>query len=199
MLQYIVLVGAGIQLIGMSFYAKATISGEAKPNKVTWLMWSLAPLIGSAAAFYDGVRWAVLPVFMSGFGPLLVFIASFLNSKSYWKLGKFDYLCGIFSILALVLWGITKEPLVAIIFSIVSDGFAAVPTLIKSWKHPDTESVEAYTAGLLGTLTSFFALKTFSISELAFLIYLTLLYLLLIIAVYSGRLKKIKKAYANNI
>ena len=193
MLQYIVLIGAGIQLIGMSFYVKATISGKAKPNKVTWLMWSIAPLIGSVAAFYDGVRWAVLPIFMSGFGPLLVFIASFLNSKSYWKLGKFDYLCGIFSILALVLWGITKEPLVAIIFSIVSDGFASVPTLIKSWKHPDTESVEAYTAGLLGTLTTFFALRTFSISELAFPIYLTLLYLLLIIAVYSGRLKKIIK------
>ena len=191
MFQYIVLIGAVVQLVGIFVYIRATVRGETKPNRVTWLMWSVAPLIGSVAAFSDGVRWAALPVFMSGFAPLLVFIASFVNPKSYWKLEKFDYICGAFSILALVLWGITKEPLIAIIFSIASDGFAAVPTIIKSWKHPDSESVEAYTTGLFNSLTSFFALRTFGISELAFPIYLVLVNSSLIAAVYKGRLKKI--------
>lgn len=191
MFQYIVLIGAFVQLVGIFFYIRETVRGETKPNRVTWLMWSVAPLIGSVAAFSDGVRWAALPVFMSGFAPLLVFIASFVNSKPYWKLEKFDYFCGVCSILALVLWGITKEPLIAIIFSIASDGFAAVPTIIKSWKHPDSESVEAYTTGLFNSLTSFFALRTFGISELAFPIYLVLVNSSLITAVYRGRLKKI--------
>jgi hypothetical protein len=191
MFQYIVLIGAAVQLVGIFVYIRATVRGETKPNRVTWLMWSVAPLIGSVAAFSDGVRWAALPVFMSGFAPLLVFIASFVNPKSFWKLEKFDYICGACSILALVLWGITKEPLIAIIFSIASDGFAAVPTIIKSWKHPDSESVEAYTTGLFNSLTSFFALRTFGISELAFPIYLVLVNSSLIAAVYKGRLKKI--------
>lgn len=119
------------------------------------------------------------------------FCATAVNPKSYWKLEKFDYVCGAFSILALVLWGITKEPLIAIIFSIASDGFVAVPTIIKSWKHLDSESVEAYTTGLFNSLTSFFALRTFGISELAFPIYLVLVNSSLIAAVYKGRLKKI--------
>lgn len=190
MFQYIVLIGAFVQLVGIFFYIRATVRGETKPNRVTWLMWSVAPLIGSVAAFSDGVRWAALPVFMSGFAPLLVFIASFVNPKSYWKLEKFDYICGALSVLALILWGITKEPLIAIIFSIASDGFAAVPTIIKSWKHPDSESVEAYTTGLFNSLTSFFALRTFGISELAFPIYLVLVNSSLIAAVYKRRLKK---------
>jgi hypothetical protein len=190
MLQYIVFAGAAAQLIGIFFYIKETVRGKTKPNRVTWLMWSVAPLIASVAAFSDGVRWAVLPVFMAGFAPLLVFIASFVNPKSYWKLETFDYICGACSVLALVLWALTKEPLIAIIFSIASDGFAAIPTIIKSWKYPDTESVEAYTTGLFNALTSFFALKTFSIAELAFPIYLALLSLLLITAVYKGRFKK---------
>jgi len=66
-----------------------------------------------------------------------------------------------------------------------------VPTIIKSWKHPDTESVEAYMTGLFNALTSFFALRTFGISELAFPIYLVLANSSLITAVYRGRLKKI--------
>jgi len=114
MLQYIVLLGAVANLAGGFVYIKATLRGETKPNRVTWLIWSVAPLIATVAGLSDGVRWAVLPVFMSGFVPLLVFIVSFVNPKSYWKLEKFDYICGACSILALVLWGITKEPLVAI-------------------------------------------------------------------------------------
>lgn len=191
MLQYMVLIGAAVNVYGIFFYIRDTIRGKTKPNKITWLMWAIAPMIATAAALSDGVRWAVLPVFMAGFMPLLVFISSFVNPKSYWKLEVFDYICGTCSILALVLWWITKEPLIAIIFSIISDGFAAAPTIIKSWKYPETESIEAYTTGLFNSLTSFFALKKFSISELAFPIYLTITSLILIIAVSRGRLKKI--------
>lgn len=71
MFQYIVLIGAVMQLVGIFVYIRATVRGETKPNRVTWLMWFVVPLIGSVAAFSDGVRWAVLPVFMSGFAPLL--------------------------------------------------------------------------------------------------------------------------------
>jgi hypothetical protein len=112
-------------------------------------------------------------------------------------LETFDYICWALSILALVLWWITKEPLIAIIFSIASDGFAAIPTIIKSWKHPDTESVEAYTTGLFNSLTSFFALRTFGISELAFPVYLVLVNSSLIFSIYRGRFKKIKKHNIN--
>ncbi|MDA3840460.1 MAG: hypothetical protein PF572_05185 [Patescibacteria group bacterium] len=192
MIQYIVILGAGVQLYGIFFYIRETIRGNTKPNRVTWLMWSLAPLIGSAAAFSDGVRWAVLPVFIAGFAPLLVFMASFVNKKSYWKLVSFDYLCGVSSMLALVLWWITKEPLIAIFFAIASDGFAAIPTLVKSRKHPETESVEAYTTGLFNSLTSFFALRTFGISELAFPIYLVLVNSSLIVTIRSGKKNKHK-------
>lgn len=177
-------------LAGAFVYVKETLQGKTKPNKVTWLMWSIAPLIATAAAFSDGARWAVLPTFMAGFATLLVFIASFVNPKSYWKLEKFDYLCGIFSLLALILWAITKEPLWAVFFAIVGDSFAAIPTIIKSWKYPETESGQIYIADLLNILTSFFAFKNFNLTEIAFPIYLVLLNSFIIIAVYRGRWKK---------
>ncbi len=188
MLQYIVLVGAAAQFVGIFIYIKGTIQGKIKPNKVTWLMWSIAPLIATAAALSTGVRWAAVPVFMSGFGPLLVFIFSFVNPKSYWKLEKFDYFCGAFSILALVLWAVTKEPVIAIIFAIASDASAALPIIIKSWKHPDSERPEAFMAGMFSALTSFFVLKTFSFSEIAFPVYLVLVCAILIISGYRGRI-----------
>jgi len=189
-LQYIVIFGSAVQLFGTFSYIKATLEGKTKPNRVTWLMWAVAPLIASFAAYSDGVRWAALPVFISGFGPILVFTASFVNPKAYWKLETFDYICGVCSILALLLWGITKEPMLAIIFAIASDGCAAVPTIIKSLKHPDTETVLTYKTALFNTLTSFLALKTFGFTELAFPIYLVLVNSSLIASVYIGRSNK---------
>src|SRR3989344_785767 len=102
MLQYLVFLGAAANIGGAFFYIRDTLYRKTKPNRATWFMWSLAPLIATGAALSSGVGWAVLPVFMSGFGPLLVFIASFVNKNSYWKLEQFDYWCGLFSVLALL-------------------------------------------------------------------------------------------------
>lgn len=194
-LQYFVFVGAIVQLAGVISYIKETLKGNTKPNKVTWLLWSVAPLIATFAAFAGGVRLSVLPVFAAGFGPLLVLFASFVNKKSYWKLEKFDYLCGLCSILALVFWGITKEPVIAIIFAIASDAFAAIPTLKKSWKYPETETIDAYTSGLFNSLTSFTAIKMWSFAAIAFPIYLVFINSSLILAVYRKRIFKNRVLY----
>ncbi len=188
MLRYLVLAGAAVQLIGIFSYAKETLRGNTKPNRVTWLMWFVAPSIATLAALADGVTWAALPVFMSGFGPLIVFIVSFVNPRSYWKLERFDYLCGLCSVLALMIWDITREPFIAILFAIASDGFAAVPTLVKSLNYPETETVHAYTTGLFNALTSFAAVVTWNFSSYAFPAYLVVLNVLLIFAIYRRKL-----------
>lgn len=192
MLEYLVFVGAAVQLAGIYPYIKETVRGDTKPNRVSWLMWSIAPLIATAAAFVNGVGWAVLPVFMSGFGPLLVFIASFVSSKSYWKLERFDFLCGLFSLVALILWGITKEPNIAIVFAILSDGFAAIPTLVKSWKYPETENPMPFTTGVFNSLTSFAAIKIWIFSAYAFPIYLVLINTSIALAIYRRKFSAAK-------
>ncbi|OIP97742.1 hypothetical protein AUK40_02620 [Candidatus Wirthbacteria bacterium CG2_30_54_11] len=175
MLHYLVIVGATAQLLGILSYIRNTIKGKTRPNRVTWLLWALAPMIGTVAALSDGVRWAILPVFMAGFGPLLVLIASFFNKQSYWQLKPFDYLCGLFSLLAMVLWAITRQPEVAIVFAILSDAFAAIPTLMKSWTHPETESIGPFIGGVLSQSTAFFAIQTWTLTSVAFPSYLVIL------------------------
>ncbi len=189
-LPYLVFLGAAVQLVGIFLYIKETLAGDTKPNRITWLMWAVAPLIATAAAIADGVTWAVIPVFMAGFGPLLILAASFVNRNSYWKLETFDYFCGACSVLALVFWWLTQEPNIAIIFAIASDGFAAIPTLIKSWKYPETETTHAYTAGLFSALTSFAAIKTWSFSSYAFPAYLVIVTISIIIVLYRRKIFK---------
>lgn len=197
MLEYLVLLTLPIAVFGISVYLKDTITGEAKPNKISWLMWAVAPLIATVAALSKGVTWAVIPIFMSGFGPLCIFVASFFSKKAYWKLTHFDYLCGFFSVLALVLWAITKEANVAIIFAIISDAFAAVPTLKKIWTNPETEPVLPYWTGMISAVTTFAAIRYWVFPEYAFAVYLVFMYICLIFSLYYGR--KILKTYKQYI
>ena len=176
---------------GILYYIINTLKGQTKPNRVTWLLWAVAPLIATAAALSDGVTWAVLPVFIAGFISLLVLAASFINKNAYWKLGRLDYICGLLSVLALVLWDITEEPNVAIALAIASDGIASFPTLIKSWKYPETETASTYFSGLISALTIFAAVKIWDFSSLAFPLYLVIMDSMLVLAVERKKIFKI--------
>jgi len=180
MLRYAVLIGAAIQLVGILSYTRTTLQGITRPNRVTWLMWSIAPLVAAAAAFASGVTWAAVPVFMSGFAPLLVFLASFVNRNSFWKLTAFDYLCGLLSLFALVLWWLTKNPNLAIVFAMAGDGSAAVPTLVKGWTHSETETLAPFATGIVNAISSFFAIRVWNFASYAFPVYLTVLNVLLV-------------------
>jgi hypothetical protein len=188
MLQYLVLVGAAFSLYSCFSYIQDIRHGTTRPNRVSWLLWSIAPLIGTVAALASGVTWAALPVFMSGFGPLLVFLYSLGNRNSYWQLGLFDYLCGACSLLALVLWGVTRHPEVAILLAIVSDALALLPTLVKAWREPKTESALAYFAGVCSALTSFAAVSAWEFAQIGFPIYLIISNSSVLLALYRRRL-----------
>jgi hypothetical protein len=188
MFEYLVFIAAIASILASLAYIRSMFRSNTKPNRVTWLMWSVAPLTAAAAAVSEGVGWAVLPVFMSGFSPLIIFTASFFTKKAYWKLSKSDYLCGAMSVSAFVLWYLTKEPNIAIVFAMVSDAFAAVPTLMKAWSHPETESPWPYIVGVFSASTSFAAAVAWSFSELVFPIYLMAINVLLVLSVYNKRL-----------
>ena len=92
------------------------------------------------AELHEGVGIQALMTFIVGFSPFLVFLASFVNKKSYWKITKFDVVCGALALLGLSLWLVTREGNAAIAFAIAGDTFAGIPTFKKAFTHPETES-----------------------------------------------------------
>lgn len=151
-----------------SSYLYAVIKGRAKPNKVTWFLWALAPLIGFTAQISEGVGISSLMTFGIGFGPALIFLASFLNKKSEWKISKFDLLCGSVSLLALALWALTRNAMLALILSLTADLVACFPTLIKSWYFPETEDSRAYVLAAISAFITTLSLQVWTFSYYAF-------------------------------
>ena len=169
-----VIVGAIINLFGSASYILDTLKGKAKPNRVTWGLWAVSSFIAFAAEIKQGVGIQSIMTFMVGFSPFLIFIASFFNKKAYWKLGKFDLICGLFSIAALVLWYTTKVGNIAIVLSIFSDFSAGLPTLIKSYKFPETENFVEFGTSFISALLTLFTITDWSFKYYGFPFYIFL-------------------------
>lgn len=170
-----VYLGALFNLTGSSSYVIDTFRGKTQPNRVTWFLWALAPLIAFSAQISGGVGVRSLMTFMVGFGPAMVFLASFRDKKAFWKITKLDIACGVLSILALVLWYITKTGNIAIMLSILADLLAGVPTLIKAYKFPETESYNVFFFGAVSAAITLLTINQWSFTVAAFPIYIFLI------------------------
>jgi len=169
---HFVILGAVIGSIGAALYLRDTVRGVTQPNRVTWLMWAIAPLLAFAAEVHAGVGLRSLMTFVVGFGPLLIFLASFRNPASAWELRRLDYVCGALSAAGLVAWLVTSHGTVAIAASIAADALAAVPTLRKSWRSPETETAAAYFAASLNAGITLLTVSEVTTAVVAFPIYI---------------------------
>ena len=182
-----VYLGAVIGAIGQAFYVVDTIRGRTRPNRVTWLMWAVAPLLAFAVEVHDGVGLQSLMTFTVGFGPLVVFGASFVNTRSVWQLGPFDYACGAVAVVGIAGWLVTQQGLVALVASLVADAVAGVPTFVKSWRQPETESTGAYAGSALNAIITLLTVRHFTAPVAAFPLYIAVIATLEVVLI-AGRL-----------
>lgn len=172
--QNFVILGAIIATAGGLSYLIDTLKGKVKPNRVSYLLWSIAPLIAFFAEIQQGVGLQSLMTFIVGFLPLTVFIASFVNKNAEWKLTSFDVTCGVLSVVGLVLWFITKSGNIAIMFSILADGLAALPTIVKAFTYPETESAWPYFTSTISAGLTLLTIQVWDFATYAFPLYILL-------------------------
>ena len=163
--------GTAIGATGTAVYLRDTLRGTTQPNRVTWLLWAVAPLLASAVEFSDGVGLRALPTFMVGFMPLLVFVGSFHNAASVWKIRRIDYACGVVSVVGTLVWLVTRNGTLAICAAIAADFMAGIPTLMKSWTHPKSETVYTYLGAVISMVILLLTVTDWTFEVAAFPIF----------------------------
>jgi hypothetical protein len=172
---HFVFLGAAIGIIGQALYVVDTVRGRTQPNRVTWLLWAVNPLLAFAVEIDDRVGLQALMTFIVGFGPLVVFVASFVNPRSVWKLGPLDYTCGAMSVVGTIGWYVTGQGLVALVAALAADFLAGVPTLVKSWRKPGSEHSSVYIGSFLNAVITLLTVKQVSAPVVAFPLYIAVM------------------------
>lgn len=184
-----VFVGIAINAIGLLSYLVDTLKGKIQPNRVSFALWSLAPIVAFFAQIKQGVGIQSLMTLSVGLFPIIIFIGTFVNKKAYWKLTKFDLSCGALSILGLVLWQVTQVGNIAIFFSMMADGLAYIPTIVKAYKFPETESAWPWLAVSMNGLFTLLTIKTWNFANFGFPLYFLIINLV-VFAIVQFKLRK---------
>ena len=178
-------VAAVINVLGTLTYVMDVFSGKARPSRVTWGVLTIAPMIAFASMLSQGVGMAQsIVTFSVGFSPFLIFVSSFLVKHPAWQLKRFDIGCGVLSLFGLLLWWITGEGNVAIIFSILADGLAFLPTLVKAYYHPETESPWTFMASEVATIIGLMTVKNWNFETVGFQLYILAANIFAIVFIY---------------
>lgn len=161
-----------ISMVGIVIYIKDIFAGKVKPNVITWGLWATAPMLAFAAQISEGAGLQSVHTFSTGFGPLLIIIAALIVGNAFAKIKRSDYAFGAISIIGLLLWIITGEGKLAIVFAIIADGFAALPTVRKLYKEPETENGWIFGLGAVAAAITLLTISNWRFEEYGFSLYI---------------------------
>ena len=177
-----------LNLLGHLLYIGSILKGYAKPSLVSWFFWTLAPFIGVFFQYKAGAGLSMLPIFIAGFGSLVIMIVAILTKNGFWKITSLDLYCGLFSALALIFYIFTHNLGISILFAILSDALASVPTIVKTWNFPETENWGPYFLPIFSNIAGLLIIKDWSFSIYSFGIYFLILDITIIFCIYRKKI-----------
>jgi len=131
-----------ISLAGSWIYIRSILKGKTKPHLYTHLAWGIITAIAFFAQVSDNAgpgSWAI------GVTAAACLTQAALALKYGERdITRNDHISLGISLLAIVSWVVTKDPLLAVILACVVDIVAYYPTFRKSWKNPWEENIAAY-------------------------------------------------------
>lgn len=154
--------GAVVAVIQYSIYIRSVLQGETKPHIFSWFVWGvpcgvvfLAQILKDAGAG----SWA------TGATAILCTVI-FLLSLRYGdkEITKIDLVSFVLSLLAIILWIITNDPLWSVILITAADVLGMIPTLRKSYLKPHEEILQAWVIANIKWILAFFALQTLTLT-----------------------------------
>lgn len=127
-----------LAVVAVPPYVKDILKGTTRPNIVSWGLWTLIISISLVAQISAGASWSL--IFMIGdlIGTSTVLVMCLIG-YGYKKYGKLEVACFALAIVAIIIWQITRQPILAILFSIAADFMASLPTVAKAYKDPWSE------------------------------------------------------------
>lgn len=170
---------------------RSILKGEFKPQRTTRLILLILTSIFVASLYAQGDKSSIYLALLQWCGSIAIFVLSLkygVGGKD-----KIDYVVLGLAVLAIVIWKITDNPTLALYMSILADFIGILPTLIKSYKSPESEDPKFYFSDVLAGFFSVLALKTFAFSELAFPAYIFFINLLCVALILFGRRFNLKK------
>jgi hypothetical protein len=166
---------SGILAISTLFpYLWSIFYGTTRPSIISQSLWCFTALLVVAGQYAsEGWSWSMAVALGTAFNNIII-IAVCLFGYGYLGHTKIDFVSGLLALIGVVLWQLTDMPFYGILFAILASICAGFPTYHKTFKHPETESVFAWSILIVSGFLSLIAARALTFASIIFPIFTVL-------------------------
>ena len=161
-----------LRLTGEGRYFVAVVRGRARPNPVSWFCWGLAPLVAFAAQLSHGLQATEWMTPVIAIGPVAVVTAAVVKGGVRSRVTGFDLVCGGSALVGLVAWLVTSRPAAAVLFCILADLVATLPTFRNAYRRPSDECAPTYLMSSMAMVVALLTVDQWVVGQVALPVYL---------------------------
>ena len=127
-----------LQILGFVVIGAAVLRGQAKPNRCSWLIWSVVASLAAAGSWQAGATWPLAGAAMNAVGCVAILVLT-------WRRGNFvanrvDLTCLAVAAAGIAAWLTTSDPVAGLLLFLFADACGAVPTIRGVVRAPRGES-----------------------------------------------------------
>ena len=164
-----ILLGALAALLGVAgyaFYFRSIFRGETKPHFFTWFIYFLLDIIVFTAQVLNGAGPGAWVTLTGLIGTFCVSVVALRQGKK--NIRWSDWVSFVAALIAIVLWRMTGDALIAVIIASVINFLAMYPTFRKSFSRPEEESITIWLFDAVRFVIGIAALSTLSLTTALF-------------------------------
>lgn len=155
-----------IAFISYAPYIRDMHKGKTKPHAYSWFIWALIGYIAGFAQLKSGGGAGAWVSILSATIMLYIAVVAYLDGSI--KFTKSDKLSLGAALIAIPLWVVTKQPLLAVILVSAIDATGFWPTLRKSYHVPHQETLSNYWLAAIKNIIAIAALQKYSLITLIY-------------------------------
>ena len=154
-----------LTLIGYAPYLWGAAKGVIRPHLFSWIIWALVNGIAFAAQV---VSHAGPGAWFTGLTGLICLAIVFIAGRAEKDITRIDVVALVGGLAAIPVWYFTANPLWAVVMAALIDLIGTIPTIRKSWKHPEHEALFMWGMAAARPWLSILALESLSPTTVIF-------------------------------
>ncbi len=166
MKEAIAIIAAILAIIGNISYLKDVIKGHVHPHPYTWFIWSIVSMTTFLGGLAKGAGIGALPTGVAEAFTIIIFLFSlkYIFKRKTGHIRKVDHYFLVIALVGLIPWALTNDPTVSVVIVVLIDIVAFMPTLRKTWAHPETERPLLYEMNVARHILTLFSLGAYNIA-----------------------------------
>ncbi len=157
-----------LTLVSSVWYVSNVFTKDHKiPHAVSWGLLTVITGLAAQAQFAGGASWGAIVLLVTAICNLINFLLAISKNASH-DINNYAVFCVAITILAVILWRLSSNPLWASIFLTLASVVAFIPTVMRTWLNPQMEVQRTYWLNTIRYLIAALALARYSWTTVLF-------------------------------